>query len=97
MTPKDVMNTKSTIQMRLADIAEKYPSTAHPKVLECMLELCKEVEIEGKRKVVDYVFRHMEFDSIAHAQGKCSFSTVSICSAEEHRIKNILYDALKNT
>lgn len=37
----------------------------------------------------------LKFDEFAHAQGRCSYSSPALCSAEEQRIKTLIEKVLQ--
>ena len=87
-------------QIRLARADERKQAYEDGKN-EGMKEMCEQVaqssfqagHEDGRNAVVDYMFKKMDFDGIMHNLGKCSFPMTSTCAAEEHKIKNLLYEA----
>lgn len=45
-------------------------------------------------RIIEEEIRLFKFDETAHAQGKCSFSLLALCSAEEQRIQLQLRQSL---
>ena len=56
----------------------------------CSEEL-KSFIFQDRQEVLELVEKELsklEFDAEAHAKGRCSFSSVALCSAFEHDVKN---------
>lgn len=53
-----------------------------------------EEALKAQKKKIKEMIGNIELDKKAHSQGKCSFKSMAVCSAEEQEIKMSLLKAI---
>jgi hypothetical protein len=75
----------------LDELRNKYYSRYQDSGFDWVEDIIKSAYSQGTKDLWEATRKDFELDADSHRQGRCSFSSMALCAAEEQRIKNFLH------